>query len=536
MDKLKWLGVLIGVAMVIIAGFQAYWLRDNYNREKATLIAQTDIQFREAIRTIQESTIQRRMRVLLRDTAGRTISAAGRARPSRRGPQPGRFVNVIRRSLRQDSLNRLLVRPRVFVNLEGSTPSVTADSLRMRGMLDSLTPAVSEVHVVTNKSAGQTRTTELPRRRQFLYPDTSTSMTADTGFRSTQSGILYIDNDNGDRITIRIDSLFNDTLAMDTLQNAIQRNLAPKYPGVSFNINWTAPDTGSREFRHPDFDPEQRYKLVVGNETGYLLRKIMMPILFSLFLVGLTLFSFILLYRSLARQQRLARIKNDFISNMTHELKTPIATVGVAIEALRDFNAMKDPEKTKEYLEISRLELQRLGLLVDKVLRQSMFEAKKMEFSREMVNLEELARNVIQSLRLQLEKSGATINLVATGDLHLFADRFHLVSVLLNLIDNSIKYSASAPAIDVILHGSEQEVRIEVADNGIGIPGQYQSKVFEKFFRVPAGNRHNAKGHGLGLSYVAEVVKEHSGTITVVSEAGSGSRFIITLPKQNRQA
>lgn len=146
------------------------------------------------------------------------------------------------------------------------------------------------------------------------------------------------------------------------------------------------------------------YKLQLGNTFPYLLKQITQPILFSILLLGITILSFVLLYRNLLKQQRLAALKNEFISNITHELKTPIATVGVAIEALKNFNAIQDPQRTKEYLDISSNELQRLSLLVDKVLKLSMFEKKEVELKYETFNLDEVVNEVVDSLKLQLEK------------------------------------------------------------------------------------------------------------------------------------
>ena len=151
------------------------------------------------------------------------------------------------------------------------------------------------------------------------------------------------------------------------------------------------------------------YKLQLGNTFPYLIKQISLPILFSFFLVGITIFSFVLLYRSLFKQYRLGQIKNDLISNITHELKTPIATVGVAIEALKNFNAIQDPQRTKEYLDISQNELQRLGLLVDKVLNLSMFEKKEIEVKYEVFDLKEVVNEVAASLRLQIEKYNARV-------------------------------------------------------------------------------------------------------------------------------
>src|SRR5687767_14825032 len=279
-------------------------------------------------------------------------------------------------------------------------------------------------------------------------------------------------------------------------------------------------------FAHP-----VTYELVLGSTFGYIIKRLSSPILFSIFLVGVTILSFVLLYRNLLRQRRLAVIKNEFISNITHELKTPIATVGVAIEALRNFNAMHDQERTREYLDISQNELQRLSLLVDKVLKLSMFEKKEIELKYETVNLKEIIDEVVSSMRLQIEKHHANVYIKQEGNPVLQADRLHLLSLVFNLLDNSLKYAKEHPVIEVELLEKTDTVILKVKDNGIGIPPEYQDKLFEKFFRVPSGNTHNAKGYGLGLSYAAHVVEKHGGNISLESHAGSGATFTIVLPK-----
>jgi len=273
------------------------------------------------------------------------------------------------------------------------------------------------------------------------------------------------------------------------------------------------------------------YRLQLGNTSGVLLKRIGLLILFSIFLVGFTLLSFTLLYRNLLRQRRLGDIKNEFISNITHELKTPIATVSVAIEALRSFNATMDPKRTKEYLDISANELQRLSLLVDKVLKLSMFEKKEIDLKYEHLDMKDLVDEVTSSMRLQFEKHHADVHVRAQGDTGLEGDRLHLVSVIFNLLDNALKYSSGKPKIGIDINGSNNHIELNIADSGIGIPSEYQHKIFEKFFRVPTGNLHNAKGYGLGLSYVAHVINRHRGSIKVESTQGDGSRFIINLPR-----
>ena len=279
-------------------------------------------------------------------------------------------------------------------------------------------------------------------------------------------------------------------------------------------------------FNHP-----VTYRLEVANTNGFVLQKMWSQMLVSLLLVGLTAFSFAMLLRSLVQQRKLTQIKNDFISNITHELKTPIATVSVAIEALRNFDALHNPEKTKEYLAISSNELQRLSFLVDKVLKLSMFEKHQVELKEETIDLAALVKEVVNSMKLQFEKYNAQVNVQLHGyRFEIEADRLHTTSVLFNLLDNALKYSRENPSIHIELKGEAERILLSVTDNGIGIPAEYHKKIFDKFFRVPSGDTHNVKGYGLGLSYVAYVIQRHHGSIEVESQPGIGSRFIIKLP------
>ncbi len=279
-------------------------------------------------------------------------------------------------------------------------------------------------------------------------------------------------------------------------------------------------------FNHP-----VTFMLDISSTNPFVLQKMWPQILFSVVLVGLTALSFMLLLRSLVQQRKLTRIKNDFISNITHELKTPIATVSVAIEALRSFDALQDAERTKEYLAISSNELQRLSFLVDKVLKLSMFEKHQVELKEEQVDLAVLVKEVVSSMKLQFEKYRSQVNVQLQGyKFGITADRLHITSVLFNVLDNALKYSKENPSIHIELKDETGQVLLLVADNGIGIPAEYHKKIFDKFFRVQSGNTHNVKGYGLGLSYVAYVIQRHYGSIEVESPPGIGSRFIIKLP------
>ena len=248
-------------------------------------------------------------------------------------------------------------------------------------------------------------------------------------------------------------------------------------------------------------------------------------------MLGITILSFVLLYRNLLKQRRLTEIKNEFIGNITHELKTPIATVSVAIEAMRNFNALQNPERTREYLDISANELQRLSLLVDKVLSLSKFQKNEIEIKKEKFDLLQLIKDVMESMKPQFEKQHAVATLQTTGSNFIMeADERHISSVVYNLLDNALKYCKENPTIDIHVIDHTQYLELRVSDNGIGIAAEYNRKIFEQFFRVPHGDKHNTKGYGLGLSYVNYIVKSHQGFIEVESELGKGSTFIVKLP------
>nr|WP_308463748.1 HAMP domain-containing sensor histidine kinase [Chitinophaga nivalis] len=344
----------------------------------------------------------------------------------------------------------------------------------------------------------------------------------------------FLANVDSLRSTIKIPQIadqYRKVLEKEKIYAAFQIRMLPLPPIQPATPPFLPADDPATNMVRIGFTNPVGYQVIFANTTWYLLQRISLSILISVLLLGVTILSFLLLYRNLKQQRKLTQLKNDFISNMTHELKTPIATVSVAIEALRSFDALEDPERTSEYLEISANEMQRLGLLVDKVLKLSMFENQEITLNREMFDLAHLTRQVMLSMKLQFEKKQAVTLLETNGEnFMLSADKLHISSVLYNLLDNALKYSGNAPRLQVQLLQQDPYLEIRITDNGIGIPGEYQHRIFEKFFRIPSGNKHNTKGYGLGLSYVSHIVAQHMGGITVESEPGKGSTFFVRLP------
>ncbi|MCC6279338.1 MAG: HAMP domain-containing histidine kinase [Saprospiraceae bacterium] len=268
----------------------------------------------------------------------------------------------------------------------------------------------------------------------------------------------------------------------------------------------------------------------VYGETDYWSGEMIPYILVAFALMGIIVISFAILLRNLRREYQLGKLKNDFISSMSHELRSPITTIGIALEALS--HEGYPPEQSKEFLKISKLELERLNLLVDRVLRLSMFEEQEPNIYPEPLDLSHVVQQVLGAMKLRAEKLSANISLQLEPDASYLVqgDRLHLTSVVFNLIDNALKYVKGVPEIRISLSVHEKKLVLKITDNGIGIPAEFQEKIFDKFFRVPAEMGVKASGHGLGLSYVAKVIQQHHGSIKVDSMPGQGSTFTVELP------
>ena len=255
----------------------------------------------------------------------------------------------------------------------------------------------------------------------------------------------------------------------------------------------------------------------------------------SIILTLVIILSFSLTIYIIFRQKRLSEIKNDFVSNMTHELKTPISTISLASQMLNDQTI---PTESKNYDNISRIikdESKRLGYQVEKVLQMAIFDHGKIKLKKKKTDINELVHNVITNFALQIEnKNGAIEANLDAENAVLHADNVHFTNMISNLVDNAIKYSGDEPEIRVSTMNQKENLIIRVKDNGIGIKKEDQRRIFEKFYRVPTGNIHNVKGFGLGLSYVKKIAEEHNGSISLKSDPGMGTEFEISIPLNSK--
>ncbi len=272
------------------------------------------------------------------------------------------------------------------------------------------------------------------------------------------------------------------------------------------------------------------------DKEQYLLKKIWATMVSSGVLVTLILFCFGYAVRTIVRQKKLSEMKNDFINNMTHELKTPIATISLATEALRDKDISETPGLRSRYLKAIGDENHRLGDQVEKVLQMAALDRNDLNLKFEMVDLQSLLMEVEEKSLLQVENRDGQLKLNIEGDeLPVWGDKGHLTNVFLNLVDNAIKYSPDDLFISIRAHRQGEAILVSIQDHGIGMSKESIRNIFQKFYRVSTGNIHNVKGFGLGLAYVKSIIDAHQGSITVESELGKGSKFVVSLPLNNGQ-
>jgi two-component system phosphate regulon sensor histidine kinase PhoR len=277
--------------------------------------------------------------------------------------------------------------------------------------------------------------------------------------------------------------------------------------------------------------PFESLIIVIPNVSFYLLNSLKWIILGALLFILVVLAAFFITIRSLLNQRKVNEIKNDFINNMTHELKTPLATISLAVDALKTEKVQSDPTSVAYFSNIIKEENVRMNKHVEIILETGQLENKDLELTKQPVNVHDLIQAVVDSYKLQLEEKPSNIHmqLDATSP-EISADEEHLLHVLSNLLDNAIKYSKETIDILVSTINVNNKIIITIEDNGIGMTSETTKHIFEKFYRAHSGNIHNVKGFGLGMSYVKRIVALHKGQIRVQSELDHGTTIVIILP------
>jgi two-component system phosphate regulon sensor histidine kinase PhoR len=277
--------------------------------------------------------------------------------------------------------------------------------------------------------------------------------------------------------------------------------------------------------------PEELLIIVVPHVKNIIWKQMFWMVLGAIIFTFIIFAAFFITIRALLNQKKLSEIKSDFINNMTHEFKTPLATISLAVDALKNEKVIQDRAKMDYFSGIIKDENKRMNQQVETILQAALLDKQEIQLNEKPVHAHEIIKAAVNNIKLPLEQKDGKleINFEATNDV-VKGDQVHLINIINNLLDNAIKYSNQNPQIKLFTLNYNNQLRIKVEDNGIGMSKETLHRIFEKFYRAHTGNVHNVKGFGLGLSYVKTIVDAHKGKIKAESTLGKGSCFIIDLP------
>jgi len=322
-------------------------------------------------------------------------------------------------------------------------------------------------------------------------------------------------------------SLVQDSITFEKLSKAVDKELARKKIEVEYSLQHFKSDTLFDKFEKDNtaklplsafsgttyLPPNQKLQISFSDPTLLILKRSFTEILLSLALSLSIIFCLLYLLKTISKQKKIDEIKNDLISNITHEFKTPITTISSAIEGIRNFNDADDKEKTNRYLNISGQQLKKLEIMVEKLLETASLDTNELVLNKEAVNIVELIKTNIEKHQMVISEKRIVFN-TDLEKLECKVDLFHFENAISNLIDNAIKYGGNNIVVSLYKIASQNTISIE--DNGIGIDKAQREKIFDKFYRIPKGNIHDVKGFGIGLFYSKKIIEKHGGTLELV--------------------
>ncbi|WP_428741050.1 sensor histidine kinase [Tenacibaculum sp.] len=515
--KHRWILYLISSTIVVTIAIQFYWNFKNYQENKQRIINE-----------IQQS-LDNAVEIYFADLSKKNFYTIIKSDSLPKKNKKVQIWNSIFSSLNNDSLN---------INPTNNITSLkfSTDSEKEFKKMDSV--FFQQVIVDTEKQLQKTNSLKPEFKIQQI-----TQLSKDTNsglhFKSPNSigeevkifhgkkasdSLKLIKNLN----TIII-SIQNDSLKLKQLDSILKKQLTAKKIRTNFNINHFKADTlyNSSKNIHkkitllkdeaaPTFLKEdERIFLEYTNPTYEALKRSSTGILLSLLLSLAVIASLFYLLKIINQQKELAEIKNDLISNITHEFKTPITTISTALEAINSFNVINDKDKTQKYISISSAQIDKLHIMVEKLLETATLDSEKLLLKKEPVNLVELIESNIK--KHQLSNSEKSIHFSTNKPAIIInADSFHFENAISNLLDNAIKYGGDI--IEVHINEILNSIEITVADNGKGIEKHQQEKIFDKFYRISKGNTHDVKGFGIGLYYTKKIIEKHKGLISLTSK------------------
>ncbi|WP_411895790.1 sensor histidine kinase [Winogradskyella sp. A2] len=504
--RYRWILYVIVTVIVATIAIQGYWNYKNYLNNKQQLVSDVQASLDKAVDDYYTALAER-------TTIGVFLEGDQQKNALSEGGELDEFFKQI------DSVNNEFK---------------TLDSLKLKS-IDGITilrgPKLDSMNAVHEK----------------LFPSTSTAIFKKR-IDSIKTNNLNLELDEIEMLTSKIVvSITNDSLNVAEVDSLLNEEFKRKQIGLKSELSFFESDIKRQVKRIKDSLSNKNVEYKFGltaiskssflpkgsilelnytNETLTILKRSLNGILISTVLVLAVISCLFYLLKIIKNQKELAEVKNDLISNITHEFKTPIATIGVALESISNFNGIDDKEKTKKYINMSSDQLNKLNLMVEKLLETATLDSDNLSLNKELININDLLNSLLNRYGIQFPGKTFNLNLMVEN-LMANVDAFHFENAINNILDNAIKYGGDI--ISITLLAKDENFEITIADNGNSINKANKSRIFEKFYRIPKGNTHDIKGFGIGLYYTKTIVEKHNGAINL-DLSNNLTSFKITLP------
>lgn len=524
-NKHYWILYLISATILITIAVQLYWNYKNYEQNKQRIINE--------IQWSLDNTIEQYYADLSKKNYLTIIKAKDTKRKNNLTSIKIDLDESKNKNVKKITDSLFFFSKDVIDKLEGKVEKITVAKFSKNNKKNNAINELFKTNKDTHKSYSiKTKKKHKNNKNQISFTQL---------LKDKKSG-LYFQNDSANKVkvfkgkkaadslrmikglsTILI-SMHKDSLDYKKADSILKKELTTKNIFVKYYFKHLKKDKLIYSNKTEDFSlkatakstflrPKEKFQLFYENPTKEALKLSFTGILVSFLLSLAVISSLFYLLKVITQQKQLTEIKNDLISNITHEFKTPITTVSTALEAMNDFNVISDKEKAKNYISISENQIKKLHLMVEKLLETATLDSENLLLKREKTNVVSLLEKLIQKYLFTTNKA-ITFNCLIT-EFYAEIDVFHFENAISNLIDNAIKYGGNK--IEINISSEKNTVKIEVIDNGKGIAKHQQSKIFDKFYRIPKGNTHNVKGFGIGLYYTKKIIEKHRGNICVFS-------------------
>ncbi|WP_277014599.1 sensor histidine kinase [Flavobacterium lindanitolerans] len=511
----KYILFFISVTIIATISLQIYWNIKNYAENKQRLINDVQIAFDNSIEHYYAEDVKTDFMTFIgNDTIKDSNFVQNIVSDSI-------FINAITKRKGKVKASKKLVATSTFT--EDNSPKTTT-VIKINNTGETSKQEINFIDSPKSQSSKATKgkTTEMHGKPFGLGPGKLSEVKVITGKRAMDS-ISKIQNFTN-KILI---SLTRDSIEFEKISKTLDKELARKDISIQYGMQLLKMDTVFQNYHvnknshlplsttsnSTFLPPNQKMKLLFSNPVIVILKRSMVEIILS-FLLSLSIIGCLFyLLKTINKQKKVDEIKNDLISNITHEFKTPITTVATAIEGIRNFNAVNDTEKTNRYLDISNQQLKKLEIMVEKLLETATLDTNNLLLHKEPTNIVSTIRNLVEKYKVIHPEKNISFH-SNMEQLIAGIDPFHFENTLSNLIDNAIKYGGDS--IDIHLKYLSPNLEIIVQDNGSGIEKSQREKVFEKFYRIPKGNRHDVKGFGIGLYYSKKIIEKHGGTLELL--------------------